>query len=285
MPTITAGIIGYSLGHSISPAFQQAAFDYYGMDARYLVWETPADGMAQRIQSLRVFHVLGANVTVPYKEAVCSSLDTLSEAAQCTGAVNTIVNRKGVLEGYNTDVPGFLQALREDGRLDPRGKRVLLLGAGGAARAVAYALSGAGIASLTIANRTVERAEELISCLSIGNKATAIFLKSSGLAAQDGWDLIVNTTTLGMWHSPGEGQSPLPPGLIQPHALVYDLVYNPPETPLLREARKAGARTLGGLPMLVYQGAESFRLWTGKEPPLEVMFEAARKALGAGRVA
>ncbi len=283
MPTITVGLIGYPLGHSISPAFQQAAFDYYGMDARYLVWETPADGLAQRIQSLRASHVLGANVTVPYKEAVCSSLDILSEAAQCTGAVNTIVNRKGLLEGYNTDVPGFLRALWEDGRLDPRGKRVLLLGAGGAARAVAYALSGAGVASLTIANRTVERAKRLAEVLGIGAISEVVSLEPRTLARQAGWDAIVNTTTLGMWHSPGEGQSPLPPGLIQPHALVYDLVYNPPETPLLREARKAGARTLGGLPMLVYQGAEAFRLWTGKEPPLEVMFEAARKALEGWR--
>ncbi|MDO8750011.1 MAG: shikimate dehydrogenase [Dehalococcoidia bacterium] len=280
MTTLTVGIIGYPLGHSISPAFQQAAFDHYGMDARYLVWETPADGLAQRIQSLRGPNVLGANVTVPHKEAVRSRLDTLSEATQRTGAVNTIVNRNGLLEGHNTDVPGFLRALKEDGGFDPKGKRVLLLGAGGAARAVAYALSGAGVASLTIANRTVERAQRLIQVLNIGAIAKAVPMNRDALATEKGWDLIVNTTTLGMWHSPGEGESPLPAGLILSHALVYDLVYNPPETPLLREARRAGARTLGGLPMLVYQGAAAFQLWTGKEAPLSVMFEAAQKALG-----
>ena len=281
LTTLTVGIIGYPLGHSISPAFQQAAFDHYGMDARYVVWETPVDGLPQRIQSLRAPHVLGANVTVPHKEAVRSSLDSLSEAASRTGAVNTIVNRNGLLEGHNTDVPGFLRALKGDGGFDPRGKRVLLLGAGGAARAVAYALSSVGVASLTIANRTVERARRLAEVLSIGAIAKAVPIERDALAANNGWDLIVNTTTLGMWHSAGEGQSPLPASLIPSHALVYDLVYNPSETPLLREAKAAGARTLGGLPMLVYQGAAAFQLWTGKEAPLEVMFEAARKALGA----
>ncbi|MSQ21859.1 MAG: shikimate dehydrogenase [Dehalococcoidia bacterium] len=281
MPTLTVGIIGYPLGHSISPAFQQAAFDHYGIDVRYLVWETPPEGLAQRIQSLRAPIVLGANVTVPHKEAVRSSLDSLSEAAQRTGAVNTIVNRNGLLEGHNTDITGFLRALREDGGFDPRGKRVLLLGAGGAARAVAYALASAGVASLTIANRTVERAQRLIQVLSIGAIAKVVPMERDALAAGDAWDLIVNTTTLGMVHSQGDGQSPLPVELIPPHALVYDLVYNPPETPLLREARRAGAATLGGLAMLVYQGAEAFQLWTDKEAPLPVMFEAARKALAA----
>ncbi len=283
MTTLTVGIVGYPLGHSISPVFQQAAFDYYGMDARYLAWETPPDGLAQRIQSLRDTNILGANVTVPHKEAVSSSLDSLSQAASRTGAVNTIVNRpdKSGLEGHNTDVPGFLRALREDGGFDPRGKRALLLGAGGAARAVAYALSGAGVASLTIANRTVQRAQRLANGLGIGAITQVVAMEHDALAVDNGWDLIVNTTTLGMWHNAGESQSPLPAGLIPSHALVYDLVYNPPETPLLREAGRAGARALGGLPMLVYQGAEAFQLWTGKEAPLEVMLEAARRALEA----
>ena len=269
------------MGHSISPAFQQRAFDYYGMNARYLAWETPFEGLAQRTQLLRAPNILGANVTVPHKEAVCSNLDNLSEAANRTGAVNTIVNRNGLLEGHNTDVPGFLWALKEEGRFDPWGKRVLLLGAGGAARAAAYALSGAGVASLSIANRTVKRAQHLTESLGIGAITHMVAMEHDALAADNTWDLIVNTTTLGMWHSSGESQSPLSADLIPSHALVYDLVYNPPDTPLLREARRAGARTLDGLPMLVYQGAEAFQLWTGKEAPLEVMLEAARRALKA----
>ena len=277
--TLAAGIIGYPLGHSISPAFQQAAIDFYGMDARYVVWETPTEDLPQRIQALRAPDTLGANVTVPHKEAVRPYLDRLVDAAQRTGAVNTIVSRDGALEGHNTDVTGFQRALKEDGGFDPAGKRALLLGAGGAARAVAYALVEAGVTSIAIANRTVERAQRLVDALGSDAILEAVSLERAALASQDGWDLIVNCTSLGMLHGLSEGQSPLHSDVIPSHALVYDLVYNPQETPLLRQAREAGARTLGGLPMLVYQGAESFQLWTGKEAPLKVMFDAALRAL------
>jgi len=281
--TKTAGIIGYPLGHSASPAFQQAAFDHYGMDARYVVWETPPEGLAQQMQALRSADILGANVTVPHKEAVPPYLDRLGEGAQKIGAVNTVVNRDGLLEGHNTDVTGFLRALRENGGFDPEGKRALLLGAGGAARAAARALVDAGISSLTVANRTVEleMAQRLVADLGGGAALEAIPLERAALTPRNGWDLIVNCTTLGMRHGPGEDKLPLPGDLIPSHAMVYDVVYNPEETPLLREAAKAGARTLGGLPMLVYQGAESFHLWTGCEAPIKVMFEAARRALEA----
>lgn len=283
--TSTVGIIGYPLRHSISPAFQQAAFDFYGMDVRYVVWETPPDDLAQRMQTLRAADVLGANVTVPYKEAVRPYLDRLAEPAQRTGAVNTIVNRDGVLEGHNTDVTGFLRALKQDGGFDPASKRVLLLGAGGAARAVAHALTEAGVASLTIANRTVERAQALAAVLGGSTTLQAVPLDRTALEKSNRWDLIVNCTTLGMRHGAGENESPLPDDLIPSHALVYDLVYNPESTPLLRAAARVGARTLGGLPMLVYQGAEAFQLWTDREAPLSVMVQASRRALEANEVA
>ncbi|MBI4200171.1 MAG: shikimate dehydrogenase [Chloroflexi bacterium] len=281
--TATVGIIGSPLRHSISPIFQQAAFDFLGLDIRYEVWETARERLSGRVQELRAPGVLGANVTVPHKEAVVPLLDRLAESASRLGAVNTIVRSNGLLVGHNTDASGFLRALREDGGLEPGSKRVLVLGAGGAARAVAIALAEAGVASITIANRTVGRATRLASGLAGGVAARAVPLEAGTLAAlreaQGPWDLIVNCTTVGMRHGPAEGHSPLATGLIPAQALVYDLVYNPPETPLLRQARKTGARTLGGLPMLVYQGAESFRLWTGREPPLAVMLEAARRAL------
>ena len=283
--TNTVGIIGYPLGHSISPAFQQAAFDFYGMDARYVAWETPPEDLARRIASLQATDILGAGVTVPHKEAVLPYMGRLGEAAQRTGAVNTIINRDGILEGHNTDGAGFLKGLKDDGDFDPTGKRALLLGAGGAARAVAYALVGAGVASLAIANRTAERAHRLVELVGAGTTSEVVALANDALRGQEGWDLIVNCTTLGMRHGTAEDKSPLPADLIPSRALVYDLVYNPQETPLLRDARKAGARTLGGLPMLVYQGAEAFQLWTGREAPLDVMFEAARKALEAKEVA
>jgi len=281
--TITAGIIGYPLGHSVSPAFQQAAFDFHGMDVRYVAWETPPADIAQRVKMLRSTDILGSCVTVPHKEAVIPYLDRVSEGARRIGAVNTIVNRDGTLEGYNTDVTGFLRALREDGDFDPAGKRVLLLGAGGAARAAGRALVDAGVASMTIANRAIEldMAHRLVAALGSGTALEAIPLEREALIIRNGWDLIVNCTTLGMWHGPGEDESPLPDDLIPPRALVYDVVYNPEKTPLLRAAARTGARTLGGLHMLVYQGAEAFQLWTGRDAPLEVMFEAARQALEA----
>ena len=279
MATRRAGIIGYPLGHSVSPAFQQAAFDHHGLDVRFEVWETPPDALREVVTGLRAPDALGASVTVPHKAAVIPLLDRLSEPARRVGAVNLIVNRDGLLEGHNTDTTGFLRALREDGAFDPAGKRVLLLGSGGAARAVAHILLDQGVAALTIANRTPERARQLANDLGDGAALSAVSLEPSELAVDGGWHLIVNCTTLGMRHSDGEKRSPIPSASIPSGALVYDLVYNPQETPLLREAKRAGARTLGGLPMLIYQGAEAVQLWTGKEAPLTVMFQAARRAL------
>ena len=275
------GIIGYPLGHSVSPAFQQAALDHHDLDVRFEVWETPPDALREVVTRLRAPNALGAGVTVPHKAAVIPLLDRLSEPAQRVGAINLIVNRDGLLEGHNTDTTGFLRALREDSAFDPAGKRVLLLGSGGAARAVAHVLLEQGVAALTIANRTPERARQLVADLGGGTALSAVSLEPSELAVDGGWHLIVNCTTLGMRHSAGEKRSPITSASISSDALVYDLVYNPPETPLLREAGRAGAHTLGGLPMLIYQGAEAFQLWTGKEAPLEVMFQAARRALEA----
>ena len=279
MATRRAGIIGYPLGHSVSPAFQQAAFDHQDLDVRFEVWETPPDSLREVVTGLRAPDALGASVTVPHKAAVIHFLDRLSEPARQVGAVNLIVSRDGVLEGHNTDITGFLRALREDGAFDPAGKRVLLLGSGGAARAVAHVLLDQGVAMLTIANRTPEQARQLVADLGDGAALSVASLEPSELAVDGGWHLIVNCTTLGMRHSDGEKRSPIPSASIPSGALVCDLVYNPPETPLLREAKRAGARTLGGLSMLIYQGAEAFQLWTGNEAPLTVMFQAARRAL------
>ena len=203
------------------------------------------------------------------------------------GAVNTIVNRGGKLVGFNTDAHGFLKALRDDARFKPENKRVLVLGAGGAARAVSFALVQENIRSLIISNRTLEKAGGLADSLAkqtTNNKTSteisAILWQSPKLAETlQKCQLIVNCTSLGMQGSPYEEESPLPPDLIPKGALVYDLVYNPSETPLLRVAREAGAKTIGGLPMLVYQGAASFKIWTDREAPLDIMLAAAKQAL------
>jgi len=281
------GIIGYPLKHSISPYFQQVALDYYKLDIRYEDWEVQAADLASAINRLRQPQNLGANVTIPYKETILHLMDEVDAFTSLIGAVNTIVNRQGKLLGFNTDAYGFLKALHDDAKFKPENKRVVILGAGGAARAVAFALLEEKLSSLIIANRTLAKAEGLASSLAkhaannkINTEIAAVPWPSSKvIKALESCQLIVNCTSLGMWSTSYEEKSPLASNLIPEGALVYDLVYNPSETPLLRMARKAGASTIGGLPMLVYQGAASFKMWTGREAPLDIMISAARQSL------
>jgi shikimate dehydrogenase len=281
------GLIGYPLKHSISPDFQQAALDYYGLDIRYTIWEAKVEEVFSTINQLRQPQNLGANVTVPYKEEILSLLDEVDKQASLIGAVNVVTNQDGRLVGFNTDAYGFIQALRKDAEFEPRDKRVVLLGAGGVARAACFALVQENVATLVITNRTLKRAESLIESLigyAMGEKRDMriIALPWNSLELQEeirGCQLIVNCTTLGMRHSAQERKTSLEVGSIPSSALVYDLVYNPSETPLMKMAIKAGARTLGGLPMLVYQGAAAFELWVGKEAPVDIMFSAAKAAL------
>ena len=275
------GLIGYPLGHSISPPMQQAAFDHYKLDLRYEVWETKPDEFNALGEKLRRPSTLGANVTVPYKETILPLIDMLDDLARQIGAVNTVVNTGGKLSGHNTDAAGFLRALRQEGGFEPKGKRVVMLGAGGVAKAAGFVLARAGVKSIAIADVVTERAQGLSASLkSLGVEALVLASgKESLKAALADCDLIVNCTPVGMKHSPTEGQSPLEANLIPKKALVYDVVYNPIETPLLLAAKSVGARTLGGLAMLVYQGAAAFELWTGKEAPIAIMFKAAKRAL------
>jgi shikimate dehydrogenase len=256
---------------------QQASFDHYNLDLRYEAWETEPTELGDVLERVRQPSTLGANITVPYKEKVVPLMDELDDLASQIGAVNTIVNRGGRLVGYNTDAGGFLRALRQEGGFDPAGKRVVLLGAGGVARAVSFALARAGAKSLVITDIVIERAHALASDLA--SLGSSVSVAEHFIDALPPCDLLVNCTPIGMKHSATEGQSPLEAGLIPKGALVYDVVYNPIETPLLADAKKAGARTLGGLAMLVYQGAMAFELWTGREAPIDIMFEAAKGAL------
>lgn len=280
-------LLGYPLKHSVSPSFQQAALDFYHLDVRYEAWERVPEQLGSALEQLRLPDYLGGNITIPYKEAVLSLVDSADEMAGRIRAVNTIVCRDGRLTGYNTDAEGFLQALRREGNFEAGGKRALLLGAGGVARAAAYALVKSGVTSLTVANRTLKRAEALLRATEEAFAGEGIGVELAALPWEErerrslleGCHLIVNCTSIGMRYTPEEGHSPLEAAAISQDAFVYDLVYNPADTPLLLAARKAGAKTLGGLAMLVYQGARAFELWTGKEAPLPVMFTAARQAL------
>ncbi len=281
-----AGVIGHPLKRSLSPVFQQAAFDHLGLDVRYEAWPTSPERLADAVDGLRAADRLGANVTIPHKEAVIPLLDEVDELSGRVGAVNTIVNREGKLHGRNTDVGGFLRALREDGGFDPAGARVLVAGAGGAARAIAVALIDAGASQVTFINRTLSRAGKLVEALKREGSGAQLHalpeVYASWAASVLSCRLLINCTSVGMAGTQEEKDSPVPTDLIPSSALVFDLIYRPAKTPLMAAAERRGARVLGGLPMLIYQGAESFRLWTGAEPPLEVMFAAARAALEDG---
>ena len=279
---VALGIIGYPINHSISPIFQQAALDHIGFHADYRASEVPPEGLAGFLKTLREEKYLGINVTVPHKVAVIPYLDEMDPTATAAGAVNTILNLNGKLIGHNTDTYGFLQGLKIERRFECRDKRVLVLGAGGAARGVLQALIQERVIECVIANRTLHRAERLAATglqMGIDCKSIGMAWEELSLAAVNA-DLIVNCTTIGMAHTLNEGDSPLQPQQIPPGALVCDLVYNPLVTPLIRAAARAGADTLGGIHMLVYQGAASFELWLGSEAPVEVMMQAAVSAMG-----
>lgn len=278
MSIALAGVIGDPVSHSLSPFLHNAAFEHLGIAARYERWQTRSAELPARIDSLRAPHMLGANVTLPHKITVVSLLDRLDPQAAQIGAVNTIVRLPdGRLEGTNTDAPATIATLREDAGFDPAGKRVVILGASGAARAAAFALIAAQVAALTIINRTLERAEELLAdVLASGDDDP--YLRA--LAPDDpdvpevirATDVIINATSVG-WRA---DETPLPGHLIPATALVFDMVYRP--TRLLREAAQAGAATLDGRGMLVRQAALSFERWTGAPAPLEVMFAAFDQA-------
>ena len=275
------GIFGYPLDHSLSPVFQQAALDSLEIDATFASWPTPPEELAEAVDGLRADDCLGCCITLPHKQAALELVDELDPAAEEIGAINTIVNDGGRLKGYNTDAQGFLRGLREAAGFEPEGRSVLVVGAGGAARAIAFALRGAGVSRLTIANRTEERAESLAKDLTRGRfRPDALSLEVDRLAnAAPYADLIVNATSMGMTGGSATEQTPVPPELISGSTLCYDAVYAPSMTPFLQASEDAGARIAGGLAMLIYQGAEGFKLWTGRDAPVEVMFDAARVAL------
>jgi shikimate dehydrogenase len=262
----TLGLIGYPVSHSLSPRIHTAALRALELEGSYTAIPVPPDQLPETLRELVANGYTGLNVTIPHKQTVMPLMAELSVDARAIGAVNTIVAADGRLRGHNTDGTGFLRGLAEAG-FAPGGQDVLVLGAGGAARAVVYSLKQAG-ARITIWNRTAQRAAGLAREFGVQFAANGA---SAGLSGA--WDLIVNTTSAGM----------TPHGDVSPVCLsadglsarwVYDLVYNPRETVLLGQARAAGAQAIGGIAMLVYQAAESFRLWTGCEPPVSFMLQA-----------
>lgn len=280
--SLRVGVIGHPVTHSISPRFQQAGLNAAGVDARYEAWDLQPGELQDFIDELRRDDALGANITIPYKEAALRHMDGLHETARFVGAINTIVNNDGHLQGYNTDVTGFQRSLSEAG-FDPSGVNAVLWGAGGAARAVAWGLIWRGVDSLTIINRTAVRGGRLrhdLASASAGAKLRSIGADDEAVpAALRDADLVVQCTSIGLKGSETDGHLPFDPTWLADHTFVADLIANPTETPLVKAARESGHPAIGGLPMLVYQGAAAFELWTEREAPVAIMLDEASAAM------
>jgi shikimate dehydrogenase len=271
------GIFGHPVAHSLSPVMQNAAFRAVEMDAVYVPFPVTPDRLGHAVESLRTLQIRGINVTVPHKEKIIAYLDEVDAKARMIGAVNTVVNKNGHLVGYNTDWKGITGSLADDLDFHPHGKRVLVLGAGGASRAALVALAEKGAAWIGIANRTRSKAENLATVFREffpGTDFAVLGLDQGELAGIcPTVDLVLNSTSLGL---KGEVFDQIPWPRLNPEAVVYDVVYRTPDTPLVMTARELGHRAAGGLGMLIAQGEAAFRIWTGQQPPAGTM----RQALG-----
>lgn len=265
--TTLFGVFGDPVAHSLSPAMQNAAFAALGINSVYLAFR--AEEIAASVAAIRALGIRGASVTIPHKVAIMPLLDEIDETAHRIGAVNTVVNRGGRLLGVNTDADGATRALQD--RTPVKGQRAAVIGAGGAARAVAFGLKAAG-ARVAIANRSINRGEMLAR--SLGADFCPLS-EAAGLAC----DILVNTTPLGMAGT-GDDLS-VPVEVLKPGMVVMDIVYTPLQTPLLAAADRRGCRTIPGTAMFVYQGARQFELWTGKSAPVDAMANAVHTALAA----
>ena len=271
------GLIGCPVAHSLSPRMQQAAFDALGIEADYALWETQPDRLAERVASLRSPDMLGANVTMPYKEDVVRLVDECDPVAARIGAINTIVNQSGHLVGYNTDAPGFIQALTEFEAFDYPGKKVVILGTGGAARAATVGLLGNGVDELMLLGRNKKHVNNLLrhlQTLTIEKQGTtrvysALFGSPEASGFLSSVDLVVNATSAGL--KANDSALLLDVNMLPTTALVMDMIFNPPLTPLLRAVQAHGCHVLNGLSMLLYQGALSFSIWFNRDAPIDAM--------------
>lgn len=274
------GILGYPIAHTLSPLMHNAAFDALGLPYRYLPFEVDPGRLEGAVKGILPLGILGVNVTLPHKETILPFLDEIDAAAETIGAVNTIEVASGRLIGRNTDGRGFLESLRE-ANVDPAGKRVILLGTGGAARAVAVTLAQQPILEMVIVARTAARGKALADRLAaitphLKTSLAGVDFSPGFPADSDRPTLLVNATPLGMKQG---DPSPFPPRLLDPRWSVADLIYRPEETPLLAAAKAAGATIVPGLGMLLHQGAFAFEIWTKQRAPLSKMRQALQAAL------
>lgn len=278
--TRVCALIGDPVWHSLSPTIQNAAFEHLGLDYVYVAFNVSAENLERAILGIRGLGIYGLNVTMPHKISIIRYLDALDKSVGGIGSVNTVLNRDGRLVGYTTDGVGALNALKYAG-VDPSGKKIIVLGAGGASRAISFTLAEYA-RELIILNRTVERAVDLAR--SIRNALGDLVNVKAGELAD--WnlerelrdaDILINATSIGM--KPNDSETPVRCDFLHSNLTVFDIVYEPLETRLIKEAKIAGAKTIDGLSMLIHQGAASFEVWTGMKAPVEVMREAALKKI------
>jgi shikimate dehydrogenase len=281
--TRVCGVIGDPIEHTLSPTIHNAAFNHLKLNFVFLAFRVKAVDLENAVRGMRGLGIHGLNVTMPHKSMVIGYLDEVDSTVKFLGSANTILNTDGKLSGFNTDGVGALKALRENGT-ELSEKKVLLLGAGGAAKAIAFALAKE-VGELAILNRTAEKAKELAETLGrISNKKVVGGALSSDAIAENlrDSDVLINATSVGM--KPNLSQSLVAPQWLKSDLAVMDIVYNPVETKLAKDAKAAGAKVVSGVEMLIYQGAESFEIWTNRSAPIEVMRRAALNKLSSAGV-
>ncbi|RFU65785.1 shikimate dehydrogenase [Peribacillus glennii] len=271
------GVMGDPVEHSMSPEIHNDAFTNHNINACYHHFQVRRAGLADAVRGMKAIGVSGFNVTIPHKEAIIPLLDEIDEIALAIGAVNTVVNREGKLIGYNTDGNGFLQALTDQYKSPLAGKKILLIGAGGAARGIYFSLVKEGAPNVDIANRTREKAEKLVVDCPYPKNSRALSITEAEQGLGD-YDVIIHTTSVGM--SPHIDASPIDISNIKKGAFVSDIIYNPLETKFLAEAKSSGADIQNGVGMFAYQAALAFEIWTGIFPDAVRMKEIVLKKLG-----
>lgn len=279
------GVLGFPVAENPTCVMQEAAFGALGLQWRYLTIEVEPKFLPDAIRGVRAMGLKGVNLTIPHKVAVLPLLDEVSPDAAKIGAVNTVRRVGDRLIGENTDGKGFLRGVREEAGIEIRGRQIVVLGAGGAARAITMELALAGAGRVTVLNRTIERGQTLALDLKARTGVEARFQPwSATYAVEPDTDILVNATSIGLFPDV-RAMPPIDLNDARPDLLVCDVVPNPPETRLIQAARSRGLKTLTGLPMLVYQGAIGFEMWTGQQAPERVMKEALEKAFGLANTA
>jgi len=268
------GLFGHPVGHSLSPAMHNYAFEQLGLQYKYFAFDVEPHRIGQAIDAIRALNIVGVNVTIPFKEIVIPYLDIIDESACDIKAVNTIVNNNGCLTGYNTDGEGYVTSLELEMDINVNKMDITVIGAGGAARGIIYSLLNKNCKSVTIINRNISKARIIAEDFrDIGN----ISISYDEVATLQNTDIIINTTPVGMF--PNVIDLPINPSHIHSKHIVSDIVYNPYETQLLKEARRKGAKIHNGLGMFVHQGSIAFKKWTGYNPPIDEMYQYIKKLL------